>query len=171
MAGNKYIELNSNGALQEHFSVDTSAGAGDAGEVVALDSTGKIDQTMMPVGIVPDLANVVSFEDLNAGDFVNVFDNASTPNVRKADATTVGKEADGYVLAAVTAPATVDVYFENTNIQVSGQTIGAPVYLQTVAGTAGPTAPATSGNIVQRLGKAISATAVSFEAGQPITVA
>jgi len=171
MAGNKYIELNPNGALQEVASKDVSTGAPDAGDIVALDSAGKISQTMMPNGITPDLANVVSAEDLSAGDLVYIHDNAGTPNVSKADATTIGKEAIGYVLAAVTAPAPIDVYFENTIQGLVGMTAGTTMYLATTAGAATPTAPTGAGNIVQRVGKAISATELSFEPAQPITVA
>lgn len=172
MAGDKYLELNSvNGNIQEEFSVQVSAGAGDAGNIVALDATGRLDTTMMPVGLGADIANLVTSENLSAGDYVNVYDNAATPTARKADATTVGKEADGFVLEAVTSPAAVNVYFEGTNDQVTGQTVGATVFLQTTAGGGDATVPSASGNVVQRLGRAISATAVSFEAAAPITLA
>lgn len=171
MAGNKYLDLNANGSIQEIVSNDSSIGAGDAGAVVALDSTGRIDTTMMPVGLGADLANVVTSEDLSAGDFVNIYDNGGTPTVRKADATTAGKESDGFVLAATTSPASAAVYFAGTNDQVSGQTIGATVFLQITAGLSGVTVPSASGNVVQRLGRALSATAISFEAAAPITLA
>lgn len=171
MAGNKYLDLNANGSIQEVISTDASAGAGDAGEIVALDSTGRIDQSMMPVGLGADIANLVTSESLSAGDYVNVYDDTGTPTARKADATTVGKEADGFVLEAVTSPAAVNVYFEGTNDQVTGQTVGATVFLQTTAGGGAATVPSASGNVVQRLGRALSATAVSFEAAAPITLA
>ena len=171
MAGNKFLELTAGGALAEVVSNDASAGAGDAGKLVALDTTGKLDQTMMPVGLIPDLANFVSFENLAAGDYVNIFLDAAVAKVRKADATTVGKEADGFVLAAVTAPATVDVYFEGSNTQVTGMTIGATVFLQTTAGAGGSTVPSAAGNVVQKIGRAISATSVSFEPALPVTLA
>lgn len=163
-----FIELKADGTLGEVAPELTSAGAGDSGKLIALDGTGRIDTTMLPVGVGADIASIVSFEDLSAGDFVNIFDNAGTPNVRKADATTAGKESDGFVLDAATAPAAVNVYFEGTNTQVTAQTIGAAVFLQTTAGAAGATVPNTSGNVVQRVGRAISATAISFEAAQGV---
>ncbi len=65
-------------------------------------------------------------------------------------------------------PATA--YFEGTNTQVTGQTPG-PVYLQTTAGAGGTTIPSASGNVVHQIGVAVSATAVNFERGAPVTLA
>ena len=169
MAAKKFLRL-VNGVLTEIFGVQTSAGAGNAGDLVSLDDTGRIDNSMMPVGIGADTSNVVASEALAAGDFVNVWNDAGAFKVRKADATTAGKEAHGFVLAAVASAGTAMVYFEGTNTQVSGQTPGI-VHLQTTAGRGGATVPSASGNVVQRLGVAVSATAVSFEAQPPVTLA
>lgn len=169
MAAKKFIRL-VGGVLTEIFGVQTSAGAGNAGDLVSLDDSGRIDGSMMPVGIGADTSNVVASEALAAGDFVNVWNDAGAFKVRKADATTAGKEAHGFVLAAVASAGTATVYFEGTNTQVSGQTPGI-VYLQTTAGQGGATVPSASGNVVQRLGVAVSATAVSFEAQPPVTLA
>ena len=124
---------------------------------------------MMPVGIGADTAAITASETLAAGDWVNVW-NSSGAKVRKADATTAGKEAHGFVLAAVTSGNPATVYFEGTNTQVSGQTPG-PVFLQTTAGVGGPTVPSASGNVVQQIGVAVSATAVNFERSVPVTLA
>jgi len=169
MAAKKFIRL-VGGVLTEIFGVQTSAGAANAGDLVSLDDSGRIDGSMMPVGIGADTSNVVASEALAAGDFVNVWNDAGAFKVRKADATTAGKEAHGFVLAAVASAGTATVYFEGTNTQVSGQTPGI-VYLQTTAGQGGATVPSASGNVVQRLGVAVSATAVSFEAQPPVTLA
>jgi hypothetical protein len=66
--------------------------------------------------------------------------------------------------------ASVTVFFEGTNTGVTGQTPG-PVFLQTTAGLAGSTAPSGSGNVVQRIGFAVSATAINFQSQPPITLA
>lgn len=163
--------LNASGVLDPTIinAVDESAGAGDAGKTVILDSTGRIDDSMMPVGIGADTAIIEASEALAAGDFVNVW-NDSGAKVRKADATTAGKEAHGFVLAAVSSAANATVYFEGTNTQVTGMTPG-NVFLATTAGVATSTAPSASGNVVQRLGFAVSATAINFEAQQPIVLA
>ena len=168
MAAKKFLRL-VNGVLTEIFGVQTSGGAGNAGDLVSLDDSGRIDGSMMPVGIGADTATISASETLAAGDWVNVWNNSGA-KVRKADATTAGKEAHGFVLSAVTSGNPATVYFEGTNTQVTGQTPG-PVYLQTTAGAGGATVPSASGNVVQRLGVAVSATAVSFEAQPPVTLA
>jgi hypothetical protein len=147
----------------------TSAGAGDAGKIAQLDGTGRLDSTMMPVGLGADTAVVTTSEALAAGDFVNIH-NSTGAKARKADASTVGKEAHGFVLAAFGSGVAATVYFEGTNTQVSGQTPG-NVFLSTTPGLGTNVAPSASGNIVQRLGIATAATSVNFEAQQPITLA
>ena len=168
MAAKKFLRL-VNGVLTEIFGVQASAGAGNAGDLVSLDDSGRIDNSMMPVGIGADTSTISASETLAAGDWVNVWNNSGA-KVRKADATTAGKEAHGFVLAAVTSGNPATVYFEGTNTQVTGQTPGA-VYLQTTAGTGGATIPSASGNVVQQIGVAVSATAVNFERSAPVTLA
>lgn len=147
----------------------SSAGAGDASKLVALDGSGRIDNTMMPAGIGPDTASIITSEALAAGDFVNIW-NSTGAKVRKADATVAGKEAHGFVLAGAAAGAAATVYFEGTNTGVTGQTPG-PVFLSTTAGVATATAPSTAGNVVQRIGFAVSATAINLQSQTPITLA
>ncbi|WP_313281642.1 hypothetical protein [Delftia tsuruhatensis] len=168
MAAKKFLRLVNN-LVTEVLGIQTSAGAANAGDIVALDDSGRIDSSMMPVGIGADTAVIAASEALAAGDWVNVW-NSTGAKVRKADATTSGKEAHGFVLAAVTSGANATVYFEGTNTQVTAQTPG-PVFLQTTAGTGGATAPSASGNVVQRLGVAVSTTAVNFEGGVPVVLA
>lgn len=168
MAAKKFLRL-VNGVLTEIFGVQASAGAGNAGDLVSLDDSGRIDNSMMPVGIGADTSTISASETLAAGDWVNVWNNSGA-KVRKADATTAGKEAHGFVLAAVTSGNPATVYFEGTNTQVTGQTPG-PVYLQTTAGTGGTTIPSASGNVVQQIGVAVSATAVNFERNMPVVLA
>ena len=168
MAAKKFLRL-VNGVLTEIFGVQTSAGAGNAGDLVSLDDSGRIDNSMMPVGIGADTAAITASETLSAGDWVNVW-NSSGAKVRLADATVAGKEAHGFVLAAVANGANATVYFEGTNTQVTGQTPG-NAYLQTTAGKSGHTAPSASGNVVQQIGVAVSATAVNFERNAPVVLA
>lgn len=171
VSANKTAKLNASGILNPAIinAVNVSAGAGDAAKIVQLDSSGKIDMTMMPTGVGADSASITTSETLSAGDFVNIW-NSSGAKARKADATTAGKEAHGFVLSAYGSSASATVYFEGTNTGVSGQTPG-PVFLATTAGTATSTAPSSSGNIVQRIGFAISATAINFQSQPPVALA
>ena len=165
----KYL-YNNGGTITEKSAITTSAGAGDSGKIPALDGAGKLDATFMPTGFGDEVVSIVASENLSAGDFVNIWNDGGTAKARKADATSVGKEAYGFVLSSVTAPAAVSVYFEGANTSVTGQTPGV-AFLATTAGQSTATAPSGSGNVVQRLGIATSATSITFEAGQPIVLA
>lgn len=168
MAGDKYI-IQSSGTLTEKQSPQTSGGAGDVGKLPALDASGRLDVTFMPTGIGADTATITASEALAAGDLVNVW-NSTGAKVRKADATTAGKEAHGFVIASVISTGSATVYFEGTNASVTGLTPGVQ-YLSTTAGTASSTPPSGSGNVVQRVGFATAAAALNFDAGTPIVLA
>lgn len=150
------------GRLSEVLGVVTSAGAGNDGDIPALDSTGRLDQSLMPVGILPEVVVCTTSENLSAGNWVNLYNNASTLTARKADATTSGKEAHGFVLASTTSGQNATVYRDGANTQCSGLTLGTEYFLHTTAGGQTSTAPSTSGNVVQPLGQATSATALQF---------
>lgn len=169
---NRLPALNASGILDPTLlnGTTTSAGAGDVGKIPLLDAAGRIDTSILPVGIGADTLVITTSEVISSGDFVNIWDNTGA-KVRKADATTPGKEAHGFVLAGAGSGAPITVYFEGTNTGVTGQTPG-KVYLSgTTAGAASSTAPSTAGQFVQRLGVATSATSISFEAADPITLA
>lgn len=154
----KFLERNAtSGKITENEGLVTSAGAGDAGKIPALDGSGKLDVTLLPNGVGPATALLPATENLAAGDFVNVYDNAGTPSVRKADASN-SRRASGYVLASVTSGNNATVYFEGQNNQVSGLTAGNRLYLG-AGGLVTETVPVTPGSqIHQLLGKALSAT-------------
>ena len=168
---NNIPALNASGILDSTIvnSKTTSAGAGDSGKIVALDAAGRIDSTMMPVGIGADTATITTSEALAAGDLVNIHSSTGA-KARKADATTAGKEAHGFVLSAFGSGAAATVYFEGTNTAVTGLTPG-PLFLATTAGGVSSIAPSAAGNIVQRVGFAISATALNFQSQPPVTLA
>lgn len=169
MPAQKYLRNNA-GTLTEQSAAQTSVGAADGGKIVALDDNGRIDNSMMPVGIGADTAIIQASEALVAGDWVNIWNSAGSARVRKADAAAAGKDAHGFVLAAVANGANATVYFEGTNNQVTGQTAG-QVYLSATAGQGTATPPSSAGQVIQRIGIAISATAVNFERSQPIVLA
>jgi hypothetical protein len=171
MAGNKYLK-NASGVITEEASIQSSSGAGDAGKIPALDSSGKLDSTMMPTGVGADTSSIATSEDLSAGNIVNVHD-SSGAKVRKADASGgVAKMGVGFVLSSVTSPANATVYKEGTITGLSSLTIGARYYLSgSTAGAITTTAPTTAGHIVQYIGYAISATELVFEPSDPIVLA
>jgi hypothetical protein len=89
---------------------------------------------------------------------------------RKADATTNGKPAMGYVLAAVANAAPAQVYLDSLNSQVTGKTPGQTQYLSIVPGATSPTAPVANGNLVQVVGFAISPTIIKLSFDEVCTV-
>ncbi len=167
----KIVALNASGVLDASIvnSKTTSAGAGDSGKLPALNAAGVLDTSFMPTGIGADTAAIATSESLAAGDLVNIW-NSTGAKVRKADATSVGKEAHGYVLASFIHPTTATVYFEGNNSSVSGLTPGKQ-FLATTAGTASITAPSGSGNVVQSVGFATSATNLNFQSGNNFVLA
>ena len=168
MAAKKYLSNNA-GAITEVAATVSSAGAGDDGKIVALDSSGRLDNSVMPTGIGADTAAITASEALAAGDLVNVW-NSSGAKVRKADATTAGKEAHGFVLAAASSSASATVYFEGSNSGVTGLTPG-KLYLSTTAGGVTSTAPSGSGNVVQVVGFATDTAAMNFQSTTPVVLA
>lgn len=165
----KFLRNNA-GVITEKEATVTSAGAGDAGEIVALDAAGKLDNSVLPTGIGADTAEITASEDLAAGDMVNIHDVTGAFRVRKADASAVGTQAHGFVLAAVTSGQNATVYFEGSNTQKTGLT-PAVHYLSETAGAVTTTAPTTSGAIVQKVGVATSATVLNVEIQEPIVLA
>lgn len=149
-----------NGRPVEGSAVSSSAGAGDSGKVVKLDSSGKIDPTMIPGGV--ETRTMTASEALSAGDVVNLWNDAGTVKMRKADAD-ADREADGFVLASVSSGASGTVYLEEATITgLSGLTPGALYWLSTTAGSLTDTPPTGANVLSQIVGKALSATEFRF---------
>ena len=166
MAAKKYLAYDpATGSSKEVAAQQASGGAGDAGKVVALDETGLIDVSMMPVGISADTSAVQASEALAAGDYVNVYNSSGSARARKADASTAGKEATHFTLTAVANGAMATLY------PVASKNTQGKVFLATTPGLGTATPPSGSGNIVQQIGFAISATAVIFDPRPPIVLA
>ncbi len=168
---NKYLAMVS-GLLAEIEALVTSAGVGSAGKIPALDSTGRLSGTMMPVGVSAEVVVCPAYEDLTAGNLINLFLDTGTLKARKADATNAYK-ADGFLLSGALTGANATVFLEGNITGLSGKTIGAPQWL---SGTAGGLVevgalPTGAGKIIQPIGKAISVTEVTFVPGEAITLA
>jgi hypothetical protein len=168
---NKYLALVS-GRIKEMVALVTSSGAADAGKIPALDGSGKLDSSLMPSGLGVDSLTVNATEALSGGDLVNLYDNSGALGARKADASSEGKEANGYVKAAVASSSDATVFFSGQIPGLSGLTAGKRYYLDssTPSGVV-DAAPSSSGNVVQHVGVASGATTLEFRPHEPITVA
>lgn len=168
----KYLRIGTTGIKEEVEALQSSAGAADAGKIAGLDATGRLDQSMMPVGVAADTKSLPATENLAGGDYVNIYDNAGTTSIRKADASAAnaGKRAHGYVLVPVVSGSSGTVYFEGANTALSGLTGGEDQFLSaTTPGAVTSTPPTTSGYLLQRLGVATGATEVNTEIdGRPV---
>ena len=149
------------GILQQYTPLQASAGAASAGELIALNSAGKLDDTMLPDGIGADTRTATAGEALTAGDFVNEHSNAGVWSARLADNSN-GRPATGFVKAAFASATAATVYpLDATNDQLSGLTIGTTYFLGTAGGVLAVPLDgtgATTGLIDQQLGTARSAT-------------
>lgn len=170
MPAKKYLKAQ-NGFTAEQAATVVSTGNANGGDVVALDDTGRLDASVLPVGVGADVATIKASEALGAGDFVNIYALSGAAAVRKADASITGQEAHGYVLAAVASGAAATIYFDGRNTSVTGQTPGNVFLSATVPGKATATCPTGSGQLQQRLGIAVAATEINFEAVTPIILA
>ena len=167
--GEKIVATNADGVLD-----DSIMGAATSGNSVVVKTLpdGTLDPSTMPTGIGADVKNIVASEALAAGDLVNVWNDAGTVKVRKADATAEGKEAVGFVKAVAALNASAAVYFEGRISGLSGLTPGDRMFTSAAtAGASTATPPSAAGNVVQYIGTAVSATEIDFERGEPITLA
>lgn len=167
MALDKFISINSDGDLQEEQAINVSAGAGDADKIVRTNSDGKIDETLIPGS---ETITLTASEALTAGDWVNVWNDAGVAKMRKADASNgMSHEAHGFVLSTIAMGATGKFYGEGINTQVSGLTAGETYFLSGATPGAEVSTPVTtSGYILQKLGVAVSATAIKCELSNPV---
>lgn len=163
----KYLKLNTTtGNAAEQEALNSSAGAGSAGKIPALDSAGRLAANMMPLGIVPETVSFTASENLTAGNFVNLYLD-TTLKGRKADNSNA-RRAHCFVSAAVTSAATGTGYTEGVNSDLTGMTVGAENVMLGTAGGVTETVPAAGASvIVQHLGFAKSATELIVDLKQP----
>jgi hypothetical protein len=124
-----------------------------------------------PQGSVSDTNPVTTSEALEAGDLVNIWSDAGQHRARRASAAAAGMEAHGYVMAPFALGATATVYFEGTNSAMTGLTPGKRFLSATQPGKTQAIPPSDPGQVVQRVGFAVSATAMNFDSGEPIALA
>ncbi len=144
----------------------SSTGVAQAGDILALDPSGKIDVSVLPTGVGPDVKLVEASEDLGAGNYVNFFDDAGTEKVRLADNSN-GRAADGWVESAFLTGETAEVFFEGPNPAAPTNVAGDRAYLGTAGGVIvtplDPTNPADDGKLHQYLGKYIDSGTINTD--------
>jgi hypothetical protein len=116
-------------------------------------------------------ALIVASEALAAGDLVNIWNNASAFNVRKASASLPGKEAHGFVLTDVAALGTATVHFEGTNTRITGLTPGVQFLSDATPGKTSGSPASGTGKVVQIVGFAVGPAAMNFQYELPIVLA
>lgn len=106
-------------------------------------------------------APLTASETITAPALGNVFNNSGTPNVRNADGSVFGKDATCYIKTSVGVGGTATCCFDGIITGLSGLT-GGYAYLGATPGLVTSTPLTTSGQTSQRVGIAVSATALVF---------
>lgn len=116
------------------------------------------------------VSTLTASENLAAGAMVNIW-NSSGAKMRNANATDNTKPAHGFVLAAVTS-GHVGIFYGpgQINNQLVGLTPGTAYFLDTTNGDINAVAPSSSGNLIQELGVALSATQLIFSPKSTLVV-
>ena len=172
MAAKTFLRLVA-GQINSIKAVVQSLGASNDGDLVALDSTGKLDPSLFPTGLGPDVQVLEASENINSGGYVNIFDDGGTTKIRNADRSNA-REAHGFLKTAATIGSTGDVYFEGPNDALSGLTSGARYYLglngAAITTAVDNTNPSANGFISQYLGIATSTTSINTDIEDYIVV-
>lgn len=127
-------------------------------------STITISGGVITAVLPPTTVTLTASESLAAGALVSIWDNSGTANVRNANATDATKTPDGFVLASVASSGTATVYIGVQTITgLTSLTPGTVYFLSTTGGAITATAPSTSGNWLQIVGKSLSATTFLYE--------
>lgn len=169
MPASKFLAL-VGGRIREVIATVTSGGVVDDGKIVALGSDGRLDNSVLPVGVGIETKSIQASENLGAGNLVNIWNSGGEFRVRKADATTAGKEAHGFVLSSVSTGQTAQVYLEGTVTGLTSLTPGR-YYLATTPGEITQTPPSNPNNVVQYVGNAVSSSELTFEATDGVILA
>jgi hypothetical protein len=158
MAAEKYVKIDlTTGRLTQQQAVDVG-GSGNAGKIVALNSAGFVDPTMLTdSGGGGSTINVIADVNLSPGDWVNIFYTSSQRRARKATATDATIPAHAFVQDTISATSSGLAYLDTINPycvrgSLTTSDIGKRVFLSTTGGSYTLTPPSTTGNLIQVLG-------------------
>lgn len=173
MAGeNKYLNRDATtGRMRELLAAQSSVGPADADRIVALAADGKLDPSLLPSTVGQTVTVLEADEELEAGEYVYIFDDAGTPKTALATGGVGGNPAIGFVLDHWYAADMAVVFLSGLNTGVIGRTAGARQYLGETSGEGVETPLTGALKLHQFLGKAVSATAVNFEPDDDILLA
>ncbi|MCJ2072418.1 hypothetical protein MKK75_27110 [Methylobacterium sp. J-030] len=155
-------------SLAEYVPV-LAGGVANAFQIPALDANGLLPVTMMPTGIGPDTEQMPASEALSAGALVNVYANGGVATARNADGSTTGKQADGFVLAAVAAGGTATVFLSGLNTALAGLTPGLGFLSDTAVGAVAAAGATAAGHTFQQVGVVTQAGHLQFDPQVPVT--
>jgi hypothetical protein len=157
----KYQTLNAGRETMVEATV-VSTGVSQAGDIVALGTNGRLDESVMPVGIGADVKVLETTETLTAGKYVNIYDDVGVAKCRLADATN-DRPAHGFVKDAYAIGENATIYFEGGNDDLSGIVAGTRYYLG-AAGAATATVPALPTVVIhQFLGVGVDSVTVNTD--------
>ena len=152
MPGEKFIQMTTGGNFTEKRGVQTG-GSSNANKIAALDSAGKIANTMLPDGIGQDTVVIQASEALSAGQFINIWQSGSDTRVRRASASSTITRADGFVKEDVASGSDATIFISGINTNVEGSiNVGGKVFLSATPGQGRAVPPTSVNNIAQYLG-------------------
>lgn len=166
MAGDTFLR-DVAGDLTEILGTQTSTGAPEAGDIVALGDDGYLDPSLFPPGFGGDVQLIEASESLSGGDFLNVWNDGGAFKVRKADAAT-GKRAHCFTLDAVTSGNNATCFFEGKNNSLTGVTPATMYLSATTPGGFQTSEPTGSGQYSQQIGIGVAADTINFEPSRVI---
>jgi hypothetical protein len=170
MAANTYLTRDVVTQLvKEILATQSSAGAANANQIVALAATGYLDPSLFPAGLGEAQLALPATETIAAGAQMNLWGGAggTTPSWRNANATDATKPAMAFCNTGGASGATVTGYFTGNLVTgLTGLTIGAQYFLSTTSGGVVLAAVAgayAAGALVQPVGVAVSTTSMLFQ--------
>ena len=164
MAGQIFLTV-VNGLKVMARAVQTSSGASSAGNIVALGSNGLIDPTMMSATAIGTTLTATATAAMSAGMVGHYYYTGGLLNVKPADNTSMGSEANCFVNAGFANGATGTIILSGMDTALSGLT-DAPYFLG-AAGAVTQTPPTTPGYNNQYLGRPTSATSMEMNFVEP----
>lgn len=127
-----------------------------------------VNATTSATGFGGAASTITTSEALSVGNICNVYTSGGAARVQKANATDLTKPANAFVTAAFANGASATVYFPGQVVTgLSSLTPGTTYWLDVTGGAITATPPSSSGNGVQQIGVALSASTLLF-APQPM---